>query len=47
MPTYCGGISTTLDIGTPRCVSDKCHLLGYIAALTNRYTWYASVLFTF
>jgi hypothetical protein len=51
--TVGGRANTTLGAGVKYDLSDNYHLLGYIgptvqnAAETNRYTWYASVLFTF
>jgi hypothetical protein len=48
-----GRAVTTLGVGARYDLSDNYHLLGYIgptlqnAAETDRYTWYASVLFTF
>ncbi|HSC20003.1 MAG TPA: transporter [Rhizomicrobium sp.] len=48
-----GRATTVLGAGATYDVSDNYHLLGYIgptvqnAAETNRYTWYASILFTF
>ena len=51
--TRAGRAATVLGAGLKYDVSDNYHLLGYIgptvqnAAETARYTWYASVLFTF
>jgi hypothetical protein len=48
-----GRATTSVGVGVKYDVSDNYHLLGYIgptlqsAAETDRYTWYASVLFTF
>jgi hypothetical protein len=45
--------STVVGAGLKYDVTDNYHLLGYFgptvenAAETNRYTWYASALFTF
>ncbi|HSC19315.1 MAG TPA: transporter [Rhizomicrobium sp.] len=51
--TKAGRAATVLGAGLRYDLSDNYHLLGYIgptvqnAAETNRYTWYASILFTF
>jgi hypothetical protein len=51
--TVGGRASTVVGAGVKYDLSGNCHLLGYIgptvqnAAETDRYTWYASFLFTF
>ena len=45
--------TSSVGLGARYDINDTCHLLGYIrrgiqnASETDRYSWYASVLFTF